>query len=64
MQFLNPDFALQIAKERHAAELRRAADRRLLARDAEPIRRFIGRQIIRIGERLAAEPSLEPARYR
>jgi hypothetical protein len=30
----------------------------------QPIRRAIGRSIIRIGERVAAEPSFRPARSR
>ena len=42
------------------------ASREHLARSStdrpQPIRRAIGRSIIRIGERLAAEPSIGPAR--
>ena len=34
------------------------------AQPAQSIRRAVGRRMIRIGARLAAEPSLEPARSR
>jgi hypothetical protein len=48
---------------RDAAEARRARASRQDAGDAS-IRRQIGRQFIRIGERLAAEPNLQPVRPR
>ena len=45
-----------------AASTRRA--RRTSVPRPQPIRRAIGRSIIRIGERVAAEPSFRPARSR
>ncbi len=30
--------------------------------DRRPVRRWVGRQLVRVGERLAADPSLRPAR--
>jgi hypothetical protein len=45
-----------------AASARRA--RQSPAPRPQPIRRAIGRSIIRIGERVAAEPSFRPARPR
>jgi hypothetical protein len=43
-----------------------AAAHERLAQPAQrdSLRRAVGHQIIRIGERLAAEPHLQPARYR
>lgn len=45
-----------------AASARRARQTR--RPQPQPIRRAIGRSIIRIGERVAAEPSFRPARSR
>ena len=59
---------LQFARERRANDLQAAANARLLGRpvqpEPQPIRRAIGRRIIAIGARLAAEPSVQPARSR
>ncbi len=30
--------------------------------DRRPVRRWVGRQLVRMGQRLAAEPSFRPAR--
>jgi hypothetical protein len=64
MQSMNPEFALQLARERMAGEIEAAAQRRRHGRPGQPFRRLLGRRIIRFGERLAAEPSLELARSR
>jgi hypothetical protein len=55
---------LAAANETIAARLDEAARERLAAQTSRrrTLRRSIGRSIIRIGERLAAEPSLSPAR--
>ena len=62
------DYQLQFAHDRHANDLRAAANARLFRRsaDARPqqLRRSIGRRIIAIGARVAAEPSIQPARSR
>jgi hypothetical protein len=46
----------QIEEAARARSVRRAAPPRA------PIRRAVGRSIVRIGERVAAEPSFRPAR--
>ena len=61
-------YQLRLANNRIADRVRDAADARLAA-SARPagrrsVRRSIGHQIIRIGARLAAEPHLQPARFR
>jgi hypothetical protein len=62
------ELRLRIARDRRQGDLKAAANERLLrahrAREARPIRARIGRSVIRIGERLAAEPNLEPVRPR
>jgi hypothetical protein len=62
------EFQLQFAKDRHANDVQAATNARLLRRsvDASPqsLRRSIGRRIIAIGARVAAEPSIQPARSR
>jgi hypothetical protein len=59
---------LRLAHDRRQGDLKAAATARLLrahrATEPIPIRTRIGRSIIRLGERLASEPSLEPARPR
>jgi hypothetical protein len=57
--------ALELARERQE----RLIEEHLQARRApdesrESIRRFIGRRVIAVGQRIAAEPSLELARFR
>jgi hypothetical protein len=55
---------LDLARERREDEIRDAARRRLIGSQSPSLRRSIGRTIIRIGERMAAEPSLSLARPR
>ena len=54
---------LDQARERREAQIREAAQRRLAA-SSPSIRQSIGRLMIRIGERVAAEPSMSLARQR
>ncbi len=59
--------ALLIAHEMRRRDIDDAVRARSLRRAAvpsQPLRRAIGRSIIRIGERVAAEPSFQPARSR
>jgi hypothetical protein len=54
---------LRLANELLAQRLLDASNARLAASVARPsMRRSIGHSIIRIGERLAAEPNFQPAR--
>ena len=54
---------LRLANELLAQRLLDASNARLAASVVRPsMRRSIGQSIIRIGERLAAEPNLQPAR--
>ena len=55
---------LDQARERREAQIRDAAQRRLVAASSRSIRLSIGRLMIRIGERVAAEPSMSLARQR
>ena len=59
---------LQFARERRANDLQAAANARLIGRSDRPerqsVRRALGRRIIAIGARVAAEPSIQPARSR
>ena len=49
--------------EARVAQLRREIHGRGRAPASErPVRRWVGRQLVRAGERLAADPSLRPAR--
>ena len=62
-------YRLRIAHEIRRREIADAAADRSMrtvpGRPAsQPVRRRLGRSIIRIGERLAAEPSIRPARSR
>ena len=62
-------FRLRLAQERRMEEIRAAENARLVAlvkRSAgrQSIRRAVGNRIIAIGNRLAADPALEPARFR
>jgi len=60
------DYQLQFAHDRHANDLQAAANARLFRRSVDarqqPLRRSIGRRIIALGARVAAEPSIQPAR--
>ena len=55
---------LRLAKERRHDEFRQAADARRFARPSQSLRRSVGQSLVRMGERLAGEPSLELARFR
>lgn len=56
--------ALDLARERQEELVAAAARERRIARDRVSIRRSIGRRVIAVGERIAAEPALELARSR
>ena len=55
---------LDQARERREAQIQEAAQRRLASGSSPSIRQSIGRLMIRIGERVAAEPNLSLARQR
>jgi hypothetical protein len=55
---------LDQARERREEQIRQAAQRRQIQGSSPSIRQSIGRLMIRIGERVAAEPSLSLARQR
>jgi hypothetical protein len=55
---------LQLSQERIERDIAHAADSRRAARSNSSIRRSVGHRIIRFGERLAAESSLELVRSR
>jgi hypothetical protein len=61
-------YRLRLAQEIRANDIKAAADaRRAFPEDPalrQPFRRALGRRIIAIGNRLAADPSLAPARSR
>jgi hypothetical protein len=61
-------FQLQLARDRRVSDLQAAANARLMGRSdrptTQPLRRAIGRRIIAIGARVAAETSIQPARSR
>ena len=63
LTMLNPCIALPVARER-GATLRRT--RLLVGRERRerPMRRWIGRQLVRAGTRLANDPTMRPARAR
>jgi hypothetical protein len=44
------------------AQLRHEMEALQAHRSSRPVRRWVGRQLVRLGRRLAAEPSLRPAR--
>jgi hypothetical protein len=59
------EILLLLANDRIRSRVIDAANERLAhAADRPSFRRSVGHQIIRIGERLAAEPHLQPARSR
>ena len=60
----NAQYTLQLSQERIQRDIEHAANSRRAARSESSIRRTVGHRIIRFGERLAAEPSLELARSR
>ncbi len=57
--------ALYLANDAREREIRAAAQsRRVTVQPRQSVRQNIGRSIVRIGARLAGEPSLELARFR
>ena len=58
------EYQLRLVNERHEEEFRQAAEARLFARPSQSIRQAVGQSIVKIGERLAGEPSLKLARSR
>lgn len=68
MSELSANHRLRLARALREADHRSAHDARLARRAAgahpprSPLRRTLGRSLVRLGERLAAEPPLEPAR--
>ena len=63
---MQPWLALGLAHEVQQREIdRQQRDRRALAASPRPsLRRSVGRRVIAVGQRIAAEPSLELARSR
>jgi hypothetical protein len=59
-----PASQLRLVHALIAARRQEADNRRQLAARPSSFRRSIGHSMIRIGERLAAEPPLQPARSR
>ena len=55
---------LRLVNERHAQEFREAAEARRFARPSQSVRQVVGQSIVRIGVRLAGEPSMKLARSR
>ena len=61
----NSEIQLLLANERIRERVLEAAHARLAEPESQPsFRRQLGHQIIRIGERLAEDPHLQPARFR
>ena len=58
---LNTRIALDIAREFQAREVERVANDRRFEPSHPSIRRSVGRRVIAVGQRIAAEPSLELA---
>ena len=56
--------ALELARQRHEELIAATAQERVSARSRPSIRRSIGRRMIALGERIAADPALELARSR
>jgi hypothetical protein len=54
-------FALDVARERQQRAIEQASIDRRIERPRSSIRRSIGRRIVAVGHRIAAEPSLELA---
>jgi hypothetical protein len=55
--------ALELARERQERLIEEHRQERL-AQNRSSIRQFVGRRVIAVGQRIAAEPSLELARSR
>jgi hypothetical protein len=58
---LNTRIALDLAREFQAREVERVATDRRFEPSRPSIRRSVGRRVIAVGQRIAAEPSLELA---
>ena len=56
--------ALELARDRQEQLIAEAAQMRRLQPSRPSIRRSLGRRVIAVGERIAAEPALELARSR
>jgi hypothetical protein len=56
--------ALELARDRQEELIAAAARERRAPRSQPSFRRSIGRRVIAVGERIAAEPALELARSR
>ncbi len=56
--------ALELARQRQEELIAESAQLRRVQRDRPSIRRSIGLRLIAAGQRIAAEPSLELARFR
>ena len=56
--------ALELARMRQEELIVEAAQARQLVQRPSTIRRFVGRRVIAVGERIAAEPRFELARSR
>jgi hypothetical protein len=62
---MQPWLAYALARDAQSRRIDAAARERSVARSAtSPIRRAVGRRIVSIGARIAAEPSLELVRSR
>ena len=61
---MQPNLALILAKDQRRREIEQAAIERRLPNPRSSIRRSVGRRVIAVGQRIAAEPSLELARSR
>jgi hypothetical protein len=55
---------LRLVKEMRAMQIREASDARRFRRPRPSIRRAIGASLVRVGSRLAGEPSYQLARSR
>ena len=58
---LNTRIAFELAREFQAREIERVANDRRFEIARPSIRRSVGRRVIAVGQRIAAEPSLELA---
>ena len=58
---LNTRIAFELAREFQDREIERAATARRFDSPRPSIRRSVGRRVIAVGQRIAAEPSLELA---
>jgi hypothetical protein len=63
LTMLNPSVALPVAQERRAP-LRCTNLLVSRERSRRPVRRWIGRQLVRAGARLANDPTMRPVRAR